>query len=585
MIGAGARPARWRLDALPAGATAGELRARSRAFATLDPAAMDAGKLAVALDELGELRAALQLQSARVELPLLLDEEDEDAHRRAADLDALLDDVESAVRPFELAWVTVSDERAGRLLADERLARHRHYLERARCFAAHVLSDHDEDLLAARDHAAQDAWERLYEHVTSTIRTSRPGCDPRSLNAAVDDLQSPSAGGRRTALADIHDGVGPHAELLARCVDALIVDRLALDDLRGFAHPRAETDLENDLRAGTVEALLAAVEHQRPLLRRWNETKAGLLGLDELGAADEFAPVPGLPALGYAQALRTVAAAFAAISPDLGELVLELDRSGHIDAQARPRKRGVATCVSAGAATLPFVSLTFDGRPGETLTLAHEIGHAVHYALAARNQTALDYDPSPPVAETAAVFAELLVLRHLGAQDEELRRVAAAQHMDFVARNVFRQAMITRFEAAAYAARAAGEVLTAPRLTDLWLQARRWLHGDAPIATDELGWALVPHYVHHRFYNYAYAFAALTATGLLGRWQAAPQRFGTRYRAFLATGGAASPAQLLTGLGLDPDSSWDAMLAGLGPVHDELAAGAERKQPARHAAA
>ena len=79
-----------------------------------------------------------------------------------------------------------------------------------------------------RDHAAQDAWERLYEHVTSTIRTARADRDPRSLNAAVGDLRSPSPACRHTALVDIHNAVAPHAEVLARCVDHEGAQRLGV---------------------------------------------------------------------------------------------------------------------------------------------------------------------------------------------------------------------------------------------------------------------------------------------------------------------------------------------------------------------
>ena len=556
-------PPRWRLDTLPAGPGADEVLARGRAFARLDVASIDAGELAAALDELGALRGALQLHSARVELPLVLDRADADAAESAAQLDELLAEVEASVRPFELAWTTLAPDRAAALLGDVRLARHRHHLERMRQFAGHLLADDDEWLLGTRDAAAEDAWQRLYELVTSTAGTPRAGGEVGSLNAAIDELRSASAQRRRDAMGAIRAAVGPQLEVLACCLDALIADRLAVDEVRGFTHPRAQTDLENDVSSTTVDALLAAVGRHRPLLRRWNAAKAELLGLDELGAHDEPATPPGLPALDYEQALGLVADAFGTLHPQLGALVRELQDRGRIDAGERPRKRGVATCISAGAGTLPFVSLTFRGEPGDTLTLAHELGHALHYALAARRQSALDYEPPPPVAETAAVFAELLVLDRLGEQDREARATAAAHRMDALARNVFRQVMITRFEAAAYAARAQGEPLTAPRLAELWLRERRWLHGDAPIAADDVGWALVPHVVHHRFYNHAYAIAGLTATGLLGLWHADPAGFGNRYVEFLATGGAAPLPALLTGLGLDPHSSWDEILGGV----------------------
>ena len=78
--------------------------------------------------------------------------------------------------------------------------------------------------------------------------------------------------------------------------------------------------------------------------------------------------------------------------------------------------------------------------------------------------------------------------------------------------------------------------------------AKVW--GDA--VTDELGsgklwWASLPHFVHARFYNYAYTFAFLLAAGLVARSRGA--RLPERYERFLSAGGSASPAELLAVVG------------------------------------
>jgi len=54
-----------------------------------------------------------------------------------------------------------------------------------------------------------------------------------------------------------------------------------------------------------------------------------------------------------------------------------------------------------------------------------------------------------------------------------------------------------------------------------------------------------------RFYTYAYSFAHLVALLLYGRYHADPDSFVPLYLEFLATGGAASPAELVEPFGLD----------------------------------
>ena len=59
----------------------------------------------------------------------------------------------------------------------------------------------------------------------------------------------------------------------------------------------------------------------------------------------------------------------------------------------------------------------------------------------------------------------------------------------------------------------------------------------------------MPHFVHERFYIYAYVFALLVAAGLVRR--AREPGFADRYEQFLARGGSGSPDELLAILGVD----------------------------------
>ena len=118
--------------------------------------------------------------------------------------------------------------------------------------------------------------------------------------------------------------------------------------------------------------------------------------------------------------------------------------------------------------------------------------------------------------------------------------------------SAYMSAAFARFEQAAYALRAEGQALTADRLNALCEAAVAKVWGDA--VTDELGsgklwWASLPHFVHARFYNYAYTFAFLLAAGLVARSR--EPGFAERYERFLTAGGSASPAELLAVVGVD----------------------------------
>jgi oligoendopeptidase F len=98
-----------------------------------------------------------------------------------------------------------------------------------------------------------------------------------------------------------------------------------------------------------------------------------------------------------------------------------------------------------------------------------------------------------------------------------------------------------------------GLALGAERLNELWIEENEKYYGDA-LALPEgyaFGWSYIPHFIHVRFYTYAYAFAQLVALLLHRRYREDPQAFVPKYLELLGAGGSASPADLVAPFGLD----------------------------------
>src|SRR5205823_9426873 len=117
-----------------------------------------------------------------------------------------------------------------------------------------------------------------------------------------------------------------------------------------------------------------------------------------------------------------------------------------IDAEVRPGKRGGAFCSYPVPTTHPYVLMNYTGNRRDVMTLAHELGHGVHGQLA-RDQTVVNYHPPLPLAETASVFAEMLVFDHILARetDPAQRRALIAGTLEDVFAPVFRPNVPTRF--------------------------------------------------------------------------------------------------------------------------------------------
>src|SRR4029077_18273252 len=118
----------------------------------------------------------------------------------------------------------------------------------------------------------------------------------------------------------------------------------------------------------------------------------------------------------FAQAREIVLDCYASFSPELGTLVKRFFDERWIDAPVRPAKRGGAFCAAAVPSVHPYVLLNYTSRRRDVLTLAHERGHGVHFALAAAQGPFHQHTPLT-LAETASVFGETLVFARLLEQD------------------------------------------------------------------------------------------------------------------------------------------------------------------------
>jgi len=428
-------------------------------------------------------------------------------------------------------------------------------LRSIRRFAPHVLSEAEERALAAREPGAFEAWLALYEQVAWTIELELEGRSV-AIYEALSYLRHPDRRLRRTALYELHRALEQHADVVAHCYDAVVADRLAVDELRGYPGPRAERDLENELPAEVVDTMMDTLDAHVGLVGHWYEQKARLLGLPRLAIFDEHAPLAESEEIPFAAARSTIESAFAELSPEVGRIARAFFEEARIDADPRPGKSGNAFCVPLGPRRPSFVLVSYTQKTDDVLRLAHELGHGVHYTLAGSTQDSLTFEAPPAIAEIAATFAELLVANHLVAHEPEpaARRALVAANLESSFRAIFHAAAFVRYEQTAYEARAAGEPLTAGRLAELWLAANRASYGDALDVPEEYGlaWMAIPHFVEARFYVYSYVFSQLLALALHARFRESPAEVGSLFVEFLRYGGSRAPLDQLEALGLVP---------------------------------
>jgi oligoendopeptidase F len=533
--------------------------------------ALDAVELRALLDEADELEQEFSRLATYTHLRLSMDAADAEANDLATVSRDRGAEIENALVFLGLEWIALDGEPAEALLAAPELAPYAHKLRVEREEKPYVLTELEEQALNAR-RLPVSAWKALHDRQVATLEIpfdAGEGVQPHTVSTLLSYLYRSDRELRLAAQATLLDGLEPRTDVLAACYDALVSDRLALDRLRGFTDPMQPTNMDNELDGETVEAMMTATEENYEIGRRWFRAKAGLLGLDRLALADQYAPLGEARAFSWPEAVEVVDTAFGGFSPRLSEIFRACLEAGHVDAPPRAGKSAGAYCTAISTRILPYVLVNFTERLRDVTTLAHEFGHATHNVLALEQQVWRSHRTGIPMAEVPSTFAQSLADDYLLEAETDAQTLAAlaSDRLENSFGAIFRQTVLARFEQRAYALRAEGRALTAERLSEVWQEEQLRYYGDSVElpANYRVGWSYIPHFIHVRFYTYAYAFAQLVALLLYGRYREDPEAFAPLYLDFLARGGSASPVELLEPFGLDLHSTdtWRAAFAQL----------------------
>lgn len=458
---------------------------------------------------------------------------------------------------FDLEWLQVADEDAEGLLAAPALQRYHYYLESARRYRPHMLSEAEERMVNEKDQIGQQAWQRFFTEQTASLRfpIERDGeMQHMELDGILSQLYRPDREVRRNAFETLYDVLSGQAEIRAFIYNTLLQDQVTMNRLRQYDAPMLSRHLSNQIDPHAVDTMMEVVEANYGIAHRYFTLKAKLLDVPKLELYDQYAPViPPKGSRTYAEAQTTVLTAMERFNPEFRTLAEGFFSESRIDAELRPGKRGGAFCSGFAPSSAPYVLLNYTDELRDVMTMAHELGHGIHFELA-REQTLLNYYPVLPLAETASVFAEMLVFDYLVSQVDspQTRLALVCSKIEDIFATVFRQNVLTRFELAAYDGSMAGRV-TPEQFGQHWLAANQPYYGDAVNLTDgyEYGWSYIPHFINTPFYCYSYVFGELLVLALYGMYREQGAAFVPHYRALLAAGGSASPEALLAPLGVD----------------------------------
>ncbi|MFL6372968.1 MAG: M3 family oligoendopeptidase [Nitrososphaera sp.] len=481
-------------------------------------------------------------------------------------MEKLASEVSNRILFFDLWFKKEIDHDNANRLINAISVMYREHLRHKRLVAKYSLSEQEEKIINTLEVTGSRALIKIYDKMTSGFEfTAKLRHGRKTIMKRFDNkeklmslVRSPDSTRREAAYKSLLQVYKRNSGVLGEIYQNIIMqwrDEAIL--MRGYRSPISVRNIANNLDDITVETLLATCRKNVSIFHEYFVEKSKMLGMKKLHRYHLYAPISKKASdskkFTYGKAVETVLNSFENFDPQFRSLAERVFAEQHVDSEIRRAKRGGAFCYSVTPNLTPYILLNFDGLSRDVSTLAHEFGHAIHSLLASEIPLMVFHAPLP-LAETASVFAEMLLNEKLAEQmSKKEQRILLAEQIDNLYATIIRQAYFTLFEIDAH--KAIGEKnATIDEVAKIYIDNLREQFGSSvTISSDfEWEWVYIPHFYHTPFYTYAYSFGNLLVLSLYRQYKLkGKESFVPKYFKILSAGGSRKPEELLIEAGID----------------------------------
>jgi len=443
--------------------------------------------------------------------------------------------------------------------SSELLEEHRFFVESTKERSMYLLSEVEEVLISKLTTTGSTAWSNLQNKISSTLlvdievdgeKKQLPLPVVRNLAYNKDPIT------RKTAYEAELTAYKKIEESSAAALNGIKGEVITLAKMRGFESPLQEVLVKSRMDKETLDAMLMAMEEYLPVFHKYFKRKGEILGHENgLPFYDMFAPVGSMDKeFTYEEAMNYIIDNFRTFSDKLANYTQNAFDNAWLDVEPRGGKRGGAFCSNIHPIGESRIMSNFNGSFSNMTTLAHELGHGYH-GLNLRDESILNSRYPMPIAETASIFCETIVVNAAlnEASEEEAFAIleeslsAAGQVIvDIFSRYLFETELFTRRE---------DHPLSVGELKEIMIEAQKKAYGDGLDHTNlhPYMWVNKPHYYSAglNFYNFPYAFGLLFAKGLYAKYLENKEEFLNNYDDLLNATGKNSIKDVAMKMGVD----------------------------------
>lgn len=487
---------------------------------------------------------------------------------------ALLTRVETALSFITPEILSLPEGTVSNFRHDSRFALYCHYLDDVFRQKPHTLTGIEEQLVARTGEITRtpDDFFKMLNNADLTfpkIRDDQENEVEVTKGNFIKLMQNRNRRVRYEAFQALYGTYQKLENTFASALNAAIKRDIFYASVRRHQSARSAALFADHIPSAVYDSLVQTVRSNLGEMHRYMKLRKKILGLDQLHMYDIYVPLAEdvkwvIP---FPDAVAMLKNGVAVMGDSYLEILSRGLGSRWVDLYERKGKTGGAYCDSIYGVH-PFLLLNYQNNLDSAFTLAHEMGHALHFYYSSQEQPFIYSHPAIFTAEVASTVHESLLMEHLlqttSDRDERDKKIYLLNYyLEIFRGTLFRQTMFAEFEKIIHEKAENGEALTSYFLKEAYHELNAAYHGEGMVVDAEIDmeWARIPHF-YDAFYVYKYATGLSAAVSLVQQILTKGTPAVERYLSFLNKGGSDYPLNLLQEAGVD--------MASPHPVQDAI---------------
>lgn len=464
---------------------------------------------------------------------------------------AISSSYELAIEMTQHILVTINDDLWESFMHTKELSNYSFQLNKWRNKGQLEDMDNIGELLANLKVDGYHGWGQMYDMLINDIKvpmTIKGEMVQMSVGQAINLRSHSCEEVRKEAHKTLQHIWSLKQDLFAKLLNHIIGFRIKVDRHKGVNNFLEIPLLDNHMKEETLTTMWEAVEKHKQPFKKYLNKKAVMFGEEKLHYYNFWAPLPQTQSqLNYEDAVIFVIQHLGKFGPELENFCRKSFEKGWVESQNRPNKKHAAFCASFPLTKESRVFLTYDGTIGSVLTMAHELGHALHND-AMKNMNGINKQYPLSIAETASTFAEMIMLdaaiesansdkERLILLDEKIKR-SVMNFMNIHARFLFEKRIHLERE---------NGYISSAQLNDFMEEAINESYQGSITDIPTHMWIWAPHFYKTKapFYNFPYTFGYLLSLHIYAKAKHEGKGFEKKYLALLRDSGSFTVEDLI----------------------------------------